>query len=77
MCNDRWKHKLLSFAGNSGCPDNEDAHLLLGTYETQGNLGICPKLTQWLGQELGKEASVSKERRKAREERALAPASKK
>ena len=77
MCHDRWKHKLPSFTGASTSPDNEDAHLLLGTYETRGNVGMCPELTVWLGQELGKEANVSKERRKAREERALALASKK
>lgn len=33
---------------------------------------ICPKLTEWIGSEMQKEALVAKERRKAREERALA-----
>lgn len=33
---------------------------------------ISPKLTEWIGSEMQKEALVSKERRKAREERALA-----
>lgn len=32
---------------------------------------ISPKLTEWIGTEMQKEALVSKERRKAREERAL------
>jgi len=32
---------------------------------------ISPKLTEWIGSEMQKEAMVSKERRKAREERAL------
>eukprot|EP00435_Cladocopium_sp_Y103_P047592 s239_g14.t1 len=32
---------------------------------------VCPKLTEWIGSEMQKEAMVAKERRKAREERAL------
>ena len=32
---------------------------------------ISPKLTEWIGAEMQKEALVAKERRKAREERAL------
>lgn len=32
---------------------------------------VCPKLTEWIGTEMQKEALVAKERRKAREERAL------
>ena len=50
----------------------DDSHLMLGTYETRGNIGIAPSLQKWLGEELGKEALAQKERRKAREERALA-----
>ena len=42
------------------------------TAETRGNLGVCPDLTKWMGDELSKEALATKERRKAREERALA-----
>jgi hypothetical protein len=75
MCHDRWRHKMPNFnAGSAG--GDEDAHLLLGTYETRSNVGISPELTAWLGNELGKEANVAKERRKAREERALALAKK-
>ena len=44
----------------------------MGTCETRGNLGVCPELQKWLGEELGREALANKERRKAREERALA-----
>ncbi len=47
-------------------------HLLMGTYETRGSVGICPALTAWMGEQLSREAVASKERRKAREERALA-----
>jgi hypothetical protein len=46
--------------------------LLLGTSETRGNIGVCPELAVWLGSELSKQALADKERRKAREERALA-----
>ena len=37
--------------------------MLHGTYETGGDIGIDPDLPGWLGQEPGKEANVSKERR--------------
>jgi hypothetical protein len=33
---------------------------------------VSPKLTEWVGSEMHKEAAVAKERRKAREERTLA-----
>ena len=72
---DKWKHKLpsqsgLGSTGASGLDD--DMHLLLGTSETRGNLGVCPALQSWLAEQSSKEASAAKERRKAREERALA-----
>ena len=62
-------HKMPNISAGSGGAD-EDSLFLLGTYETRGNIGIAPSLTDWLGSELGKEAVASKERRKAREERA-------
>ena len=49
----------------------DDSYLLLGTSETRGNVGVSPELQRWLGDELSKEVLASKERRKAREERAL------
>ena len=72
---DKWKHKLpsqsgLGATGATGLDD--DTHLLLGTSETRGNLGVAPELQRWLAEESSKEASAAKERRKAREERALA-----
>ena len=72
---DKWKHKLpaqsgLGATGASGLDD--DMHLLLGTSETRGNLGVAPDLQRWLADENSKEAMAAKERRKAREERALA-----
>ena len=72
---DKWKHKLpsqsgLGATGATGLDD--DMHLLLGTSETRGNLGVAPELQRWLADESSKEANAAKERRKAREERALA-----
>ena len=70
MIHEKWKAKLPSLAPSQSA-DADDGHLILGISETRGNLGVCPALTSWLGEQLAKEASVSKERRKAREERAL------
>ena len=73
MIHDRWKRKSPSLTtGNDAKGHDDDSHLMFGTYETRGNVGISPLLQKWLGDELGKEASASKERRKAREERAFA-----
>ena len=58
--------------GGGGDTTFEDSHLLLGTSQTRGNVCVSPQLQKWLGEELGKEAMATKERRKAREERALA-----
>ena len=72
---DKWKHKLPSQSGLGAtvAPGlDDDMHLLLGTSETRGNLGVSPELQRWLADESSKEASAAKERRKAREERALA-----
>jgi len=48
-----------------------DSHLYLGGGHNRGNLCICPALNAWIAAELQSEAAVLKERRKAREERAL------
>eukprot|EP00973_Karenia_brevis_P032861 4537285-Karenia_brevis.AAC.1 len=54
MIHDRWKHKLPQLSGpssggsGSGSMD-DDSFLLLGTYETRGNVGMAPELQQWLG----------------------------
>ena len=73
MIHDRWKHKLAQYQP-SGTDGAEDAFLILGTGETRGNLAMAPALTHWLGNEFSKEAAANKDRRKAREERALAAA---
>ena len=57
---------------SSSSRDDDDSHLLLGLHETRGNLGMVPSLSKWLGEELSREAAVSKEWRKAREERVAA-----
>ena len=79
MIHEKWRHKMpLLAAGGNSAKDNkasivdDDSFLLLGTSETRGNVGVSPDLTKWLGEELAKEALAAKERRKAREERALA-----
>lgn len=73
MIADKWKHKMPNTAGSgSTITDMDDSHLLLGTTDTRGNVGVSPALQSWLGEELAKEAMANKERRKAREERALA-----
>ncbi|CAK0863616.1 unnamed protein product, partial [Prorocentrum cordatum] len=43
----------------------------LGTGETLGNLCILPPVMDWFAEQMKSEATVAKERRKAREERAL------
>ena len=77
VIHDRWKHKMASLAANGGKDGEVDeTYLLLGVYETRGNIGVAPALSRWLADELGREAAVAKERRRAREERALAAAKK-
>jgi len=69
---DRWKHKMPSqVAGNRQSGMDEDSMVLLGIQETAGACGVMPELAAWLGSEVGKKALADKERRKAREERAL------
>lgn len=79
MLHEKWRHKMPLLAnGVGGGKDAKgsladyDSFLILGTSETRGNVGVCPDLTKWLGKELAKEALAAKERREAREERALA-----
>ena len=63
---------MATRGGASGHNDFDDAHLLLGTSETRGNVAVCPALQKYLGEQLAVEAASAKERRKAKEERALA-----
>jgi hypothetical protein len=73
IIHERWKHKMPNLSpANQAAGIEDDSYLLLGTSETRGNIGVCPELAVWLGSELSKQALADKERRKAREERALA-----
>ena len=47
-------------------------HLISGLDETRGGICLSPALREYVAQELTKESLIMKERRKAREERALA-----
>ena len=72
IINEKWKHKMHAMnPANHVAGGEDDSYLLLGTSETRGNVGVCPELAIWLGTELSKQALSDKERRKAREERAL------
>eukprot|EP00959_Pyramimonas_sp_CCMP1952_P205633 4300270-Pyramimonas_sp.AAC.1 len=51
--------------------DRVENNLFLGAQESRGNVCVCPLLSTWIADELKAEAAVAKERRKAREERAL------
>ncbi len=76
MTCEEWKGKLPNVGGgqpgDKGTGDFDDAHLLLGTSETRGSLCMSPQLHTWPGAELATETLAAKERRKAREGRALA-----
>jgi len=72
IIHDRWKHKGPNFGVGGGTQGgDDDSFLMLGTYETRGNIGVCPELSSFIGSEVSKTAASDKERRKAREERAL------
>jgi len=49
-----------------------DRAVMMGAQELDGSVCVCPALRDHLAQELQREMAVAKERRKAREERALA-----
>ena len=67
----RLKDRILgSRAGSAlGGDVDEDGYLYLGTSETRGMLMIAPTLTSHISEELHREATILKERRKLREER--------
>jgi hypothetical protein len=63
---EKHKHKI------SSSEDAGEGSLFMGAAGgSRSGLVISPKLTEWIGTEMQKEAMVAKERRKAREERAL------
>jgi len=69
---DHWKHKMPpQVVGNRQSGNEEDSIVLFDIRETAGACEVMPKFAAWLGGEVGKKALADKERRKAREERAL------
>lgn len=68
LVEERWRERAI---GSSDGLDHQDIAVFSGR-ATRGNLCICLALEEWVAAELQKEYAVSKERRKAREERALA-----
>lgn len=50
---------------------SEEAHLFLGTHSSRGNVCMDPALRDWIAGQLRDDASIAKERRKAREERQM------
>eukprot|EP00974_Lingulodinium_polyedra_P097645 9465705-Lingulodinium_polyedra.AAC.1 len=69
LVEEKWKDRTSSSADSQ--EQQQDMYLYAGR-ATRGNLCICPLLQEWVAAELAKEYSVAKEKRKAREERALA-----
>jgi hypothetical protein len=73
LVEERWKDRLI------GSAENQDAMVDMHLYSgqaTRGTICVAPQLQEWISEELRKEFSVAKERRKAREERALTRAPK-
>ena len=68
MVEERWKARIYGNAEQSEAM--QDSFLYAGA-ATRGCLCIHPELQSWVAGELSKEYAVAKERRKAREERAL------
>ena len=68
MVEEKWKDRCVGVAD----ADNGfgEMHLFSGK-QTRGNLCLCPALVGWISDQLKDEAAIGKERRKAREERAL------
>ena len=64
---EKLKDKFSSAASDAAV----EAHLFGGD-RSRSCLCICPALSEWVADEVRKETLVMKERRKAREERALA-----
>ena len=67
LIEERYKEKVVGAANES----HIEAALYAGLQNRTG-LCICPSLSEWIATEMRGEAAVMKERRKAREERALA-----
>jgi hypothetical protein len=67
LIEERYENKLATDSDKAG-----QNHLFSGLDDTRGGICLCPALREYVAQELTKESLIMKERRKAREERALA-----
>jgi len=67
LVEEKYKEKAGS---NANVELVQEMHLF-GGHSSRSNLCICPDLSAWIAEEMKTEAAVMKERRKAREERAL------
>ena len=65
------EEKYKEKAGNNANTEIVQEQHLFGGHSSRTNLCICPDLSAWIAEEMKTEAAVMKERRKAREERAL------
>lgn len=72
LVEERWKNRAIGTAEVQ--EQHLEFHLFAGT-GTRGHLCISPELSEWISDELKRESAINKERRKAREERALARSS--
>ena len=68
----KYKENVLKTTGRTHGDPYDDDHLYMGVGQTRGQLMVCPELEAFVGAELQKETAAAKERRKMREERALA-----
>merc|ERR1712194_194096 len=62
------KYKSRSLKGLYGDTSHEEEYLVLGTSSTRGQLMITPSLEEFVANEMGKEGTVLKQRRKLTEE---------
>jgi hypothetical protein len=64
------RHSMVSDKGEAAAA-SEESSLYMGTSTAHGAVLVAPELKSWIAGELAREASILKERRKAREERTL------
>ena len=64
------RHRDKVIGNNLGVTVDDDTHIYLGTGRTRGLLMVSPLLEEYVSEELSRETSAAKERRKLREERA-------
>ena len=70
LIEEKHRDRLLQHQGL--VDQGDDINLFTGAPGTRGGACVAPALQSWIAEQLAKESSVLKERRKAREERILA-----